>query len=855
PPNLPGIERMLGLFINTLPVRVRIPEGTRLLPWLKEIQAEQFTARGYDYAPLTDVQSWSEVPRGQSLFQSIVVIDNTPERDMASGMGAKLVVESFGRTQASAGYPVAFLASPGKEIELKLIYDESRFDAATVERMLGHLGTLLRSMIANPEGQLEELEILTAEERRLVVEEWNATAVDYPRDASVSWLFEAQAARTPEAVAVVFEDSQLTYRQLDERSNQLAHHLHSLGVRHGARVGLCLERSLDMVVATLGILKAGAAYVPLDASYPAERLGFMLQEASVSVLLTQGTLGGKLPSLGEQRVRLDTDWDQIASRPTSALPSVGTTGDSLAYIMFTSGSTGRPKGVCIPHRGISRLVLGSSFIRFDSQQVFLQLAPIAFDASTLELWGALLHGAKLVVFPPQQPSLESIAQALHKHGITTLWLTAALFEQMVLHQSEALARVAQVLAGGDVLPVVRVRELLARGAPLVVNGYGPTENTTFTCCHPVTSASSLGSSVPVGRPISNTQVYVLDAHRQPVPVGVPGELFTGGDGLALGYLNNPELTAERFVTNPFGPPGSRLYRTGDKVRWLPDGSLEFLGRVDFQVKIRGFRIELGEIESLLLQHPSVQEATVLAREDVPGDKRLVAYLVGDEDVSTDTLRDYLRNKLPEYMVPSAFVALASMPLSPNGKVDRRALPAPEAPVSSGEAFVSPRNPTEQQLADIWAEVLRLPRVGTQDDFFDIGGHSLLATQIVSRVRAAFDVDLPLGQIFESPTIATLAAHIDSVRSRAAKAAATPASAAASAPAIVPVSREGELPLSFAQQRLWFLDQLQPGGATYNLPAPVRLSGALHVAALEQSLGHLLQRHEALRTTFPSVRGE
>ncbi|AEI67145.1 non-ribosomal peptide synthetase [Corallococcus macrosporus] len=487
--------------------------------------------------------------------------------------------------------------------------------------------------------------------------------------------------------------------------------------------------------------------------------------------------------------------------------------------MFTSGSTGKPKGVGVPHRAVSRLVLGGG--------------------------GALLHGAKLVVYPAGTPSLEELGRKLETSGVTSLWLTAALFEQMQARQPQALAKVRQVLAGGDALPVARVKERLEAGGVLI-NGYGPTENTTFSSTYRMESPEEVGASVSIGRPVSNTTAYVLDDAMRPVPVGVPGELYVGGDGLAVGYVGRPELTAERFVPSPYGD-GERLYRTGDMVRWLGNGTLEFLGRGDTQVKVRGYRIELGEVEAALAQHAGVNEAVVVAREDASEGKRLVAYVTVHDGTALEpsALRAHVKQRLPEYMVPSAYVVLQTLPLTPNGKVDRKALPAPATEGTAIETYVAPRTATEQKLAAIFSEVLNVERVGLEADFFELGGHSLLATQLVSRVRDALGFALPLRDIFESPTVEKLAQRLDHASST---------NAPALAPPLVPASRDNAIPLSFAQQRLWFLAQLEPSSTVYNVPASVRLAGALNVAALERSFEALVGRHESLRTTFRTEGG-
>ncbi|HSP76882.1 MAG TPA: amino acid adenylation domain-containing protein, partial [Myxococcaceae bacterium] len=664
---------------------------------------------------------------------------------------------------------------------------------------------------------------------------------------SLNSLFEAQVARTPDAVALEFEGARLTYRELEARANQLAHHLSARGLSPGARVGLFMERSLEMVVGMLGILKAGAAYVPLDPAYPHERLAFMLEDTCMALLLVQERLQAKLPPHRVEVVCLDTGWEEISTRPAMP-PRIDTPAEALAYIMYTSGSTGRPKGVCIPHRGVVRLVLGTAYARLGPQEVMLQLSSPSFDASTFELWGSLLHGARLVLAPPHAPSLEELARLLEQHEVTTLWLTAALFAQMVATWPEALGRVRQVLAGGDVLPPARVREHLARGG-LLVNGYGPTEVTTFTCCHVMTDPEQVGSSVPIGRPIANTCVYLLDAHLQPVPAGEPGELYAGGDGLAWGYLNRPDLTAERFVPNPFSDtPGARLYRTGDLARYLPDGTLQFLGRCDNQVKVRGFRVEPGEIEAALERHLAVREAVVVAQGQGPDDKRLVAYVVPRPEQVPEprALRAFLRESLPAHMVPSAFVRLESLPLTPNGKVDRKALPAPTQDALRQEDGqpTAPRTPPEQRLVELWKQVLELREVGVEDSFFDLGGHSLLATRLATLIRSEFGVELSLGVLFEAPTVAGLARHIEHA----------PRATGSQPPPLVRVPRDSAIPLSFSQERLWRLFKLNPDSVAYNLPLAMRVHGPLDTRALERAFQALIHRHESLRTTFHEEEG-
>ncbi len=847
---VPGIDRMVGMFINTVAVRVTVPRDETVLAWLKGLHRGQGELSEVEHTPLVSVQGWSAIPRGTPLFESLVVFENYPLDPLvatqpapASAVDAPRKRLSFTEPASSETppYPLTLVAALRKTLTLALGFDAQRFAPAAVDRLLGHLVVLLEGLVAGPERRVGDLSPLADEERRALLVDRNATASAYPRDASLQSLFEAEADAHPEALAVVFGDRTLTYGELDRRCNQLAHHLAARGVGAGTPVGILAVRSIEMIVGVLAILKAGGAYVPLDPDYPAERLAFLLDDAAVRLIVGTGDFPAAFAS--RDRVRLDVDAEAIARASEARLGDVGAGALGLAYVMYTSGSTGRPKGVAVPHRAVVRLVKGTSYARFAADEVFLQLAPLAFDASTLEIWGPLLNGGRLVVAPAAMPSLAEIGALIRAHGVTTLWLTAGLFNAMVDHHVEGLATLRQLLTGGDTLSVPHVRAALdALPGVAIINGYGPTEGTTFTACHTITRADVDGA-IPIGRPLANTRVYLLDDHRALVPTGAFGELYVGGDGLALGYLGSPELTRERFVPSPFAE-GERLYRTGDLARWLPDGSLAFGGRRDFQVKIRGFRIELGEIEVVLGEHPAIGACAVLAREDHPGDKRLVAYVVGREGVAPGgaELSRYLAERLPVHLYPSAFVALAALPITANGKIDRRALPAPDAAAHRERAYVAPRGPVEETLAGIFAEVLKVPSVGAHDGFFELGGHSLLATQAVTRIRGAFGIELPLRALFEAPSPAELAARVSGLRS------------GASLPPLVPVPRDRKLRLSFAQERLWLVDQIDPGNPAYNVPEPLRLLGPLDSAALERALHEVVRRHEVLRTTLATASG-
>jgi amino acid adenylation domain-containing protein len=727
----------------------------------------------------------------------------------------------------------------GDGVAGEVVFATALFDRETVERYTGYLRRVLAGMAADETRPVDRLALLSEEERRLVTEEWNRTDAPYPAEWYIHERFEAQAERTPDAVAVVYEDRQWTYAELNARANRLAHHLRALGVGPDVRVGICVERGFELVVAVFGVLKSGGSYLPLDPGYPQERLLDMVQDSAPVVLLTQEALAGRLAGLDVPLLPLDEDAAWWGEQPDTNPERAALTPENLTYVIYTSGSTGRPKGVMMTHRGASNLLhwyLGAT--RITERDAVLIVTSFSFHLTQRNIMAPLFVGGRVhLAREPFEPG--RIAAQIVASGITMMNLTPTGFQALVETDGGlAIGGLRIVVFGGEPL-YPRQLAKVPEPRPKFLNPYGSTEATGITTHHFARAdlGSYPGRSMPPGRPIANASIYVLDHAGEPVPVGVTGELYLGGAGVTRGYRGRPGHTAERYLPDPFGAtPGARLYRTGDLGRWLPDGTIEFMGRGDAQVKVRGFRIELGEIEARLAEHAAVHEVVVVARDGEVGDPRLVAYYTGDQ-ARADALRAHLAERLPEYMVPAAFVHMDALPVNPNGKLDRKALPEPEyAPAE--ETYVAPRTPVEEVLAGIWAEVLGLERLGVHDEFFAMGGHSLLATRVVSRIREVFGVELPLRALFEGPTVAEMARRVEEMRR-----AELPV-----LPPVVPVQRT-QPPLSFAQERLWFLDQLEGGSAFYNLPFALRLRGALDVDALERSLGEIVRRHDALRTVF------
>ncbi|MBN1209743.1 MAG: amino acid adenylation domain-containing protein [Myxococcaceae bacterium] len=846
------LEGMIGLFVNTLALRLSTAGNPSLRELVRQVRAETLDAYANQDLPFEKVVEELRLPRDLGIppvFQVMLVLENQPSVPLEL---AGLHVTPLPIVTRAARFDLLISVEETEDgLRGHAEYSTDLFDEETLRGLLTHFEQLLWG-VKRPDERIAELSLLGASERQHLLGEWSRGPAPGQEEATLPALFEAQVRRTPDAVAVSAGDDQLTYRELNRRANQLAHHLRQLGVRPEVVVGFCAERSLDMAIGLLGIAKSGGAYLPLDPEYPEERLAFMMKDSRVPVLVAQSRVAGRIPSLGEHRVLLDAPPAELA-RAREEDPELRSVPDNLVYVIYTSGSTGRPKGVGVVHRGLARLVTGSTYARLGAGERVLQFVSISFDVSAYELWGPLCNGGQVVMAPASTPSLEELGAELLRRRVSTLWLTAGLFHQMVEENLEGLAGVSQLIAGGDAVSAHHMRRVRERFPDCaLINGYGPTEDTVFACTHVVPPGQPV-EGFPIGRPIAGTEAYIVDARMQPVPVGVPGELLLGGPGLARGYLGRPELTAERFIPHPFSrEPGARLYRTGDLARYRTDGRIEYLGRLDRQVKVRGYRIELGEIEDVLRSQPELRDGAVLVLPDASGDKRLGAFVVpepGAAPISSTTLRAALRKHLPEYMVPTSWTELSTLPLGPNGKLDRQQLAALEATQSAGaRPEIVLKTEEERALARIWAQVLELepPGPGPEDDFFALGGHSLLATRLVSRIREAFQLQVPLRVVFEHPRLEQLAAHLRAL-------AAGPGSRAA--PPLERVDRGAPLPLSFAQQRLWFLDQLETGSAFYNMAFAVQLEGPLEAQALSAALRGLVERHEVLRTRLRAMEGE
>ena len=760
------IEGVIGFFVNTLVLRSDLSGDPSFRELLVKVREVALGAYAHQDLPFEKLVEELQVPRSLAynpLFQVMFAFQNTPPKPLElTGLTlSPLEVETD-----TAKFDLTLDISEGPNgIFGAMEYNTDLFDATYVNRMVGQFQTLLEGIVTNPERHISDLPILTDTERQEILVEWNNTRVNYPQDKLIHQIFEAQVEKTPDSVAVVFEGEQLTYRELNQRANQLAHYLQSSGVGPESLVGIAVERSIEMIVGLYGILKAGGAYVPLDPTYPAERVAYMMEDANVPVLLTQQRLLEKLPPCKARVICLDTEWDSLIGSQSIENPICRATLENAAYNIYTSGSTGKPKGAMNTHAGIlNRLLWMQDAYRLTPSDAVLQKTPFSFDVSVWEFFWPLMFGARLVVARPEgHKDSDYLVRSIIEQQITTMHFVPSMLQIFLMAKDvEKCTSLRQVICSGEALPLELQNRFFERLNAKLHNLYGPTEAAVDVTYWECKKESSL-KIVPIGRPVANTQMYILDRNMQPVPVGVSGELHIGGVQVARGYLHRPDLTAEKFIPDPFsGNPKARLYKTGDLARYLPDGNIEYLGRIDFQVKIRGNRIELGEIEALLGQHPAVREVVVMAREDIPGDMRLAAYIAPNENhkISTGELRDYIMQQLPDFMVPSYFITLDKLPLTPNQKVDRKALPAPEKDkIISEAAYVAPKNELQRTITNIWQEILNVPKVGMNDNFFELGGHSLLLVRVYYRLSEAVDKKLSLIDLFKFPTVGTLAEYL------------------------------------------------------------------------------------------------
>ena len=765
PATLRGADMMVGLLINTLPMRVKTDPQQRLRPWLQQLQSQQRAQQPYEYTPLVRIHGCSGISRALPLFESVVVFENYPvEPALRQGVQALKIDDVAIAEQTN--YPLTLFAIADDTLRLKVLYARDRFTEGAMTRLLGHVETVLGGMVAEPETTLETLHLLSAAERQHMLSAWNATS-EAIEPLCVHDYIALQAVWTPDATAVICGNQSLHYRELNTQADQLAAHLRMQGVQHGDRIGLCVERSLAMMVGLLGILKAGGAYVPLDPGYPRERLAFIIADAGIKRLLVTSVSAPSASALPTPLdiVNLTTDWERIArSRPDHSASQSHP--DDIVYVIYTSGSTGKPKGVPIQHRSLNNLLRSAAQrLALTASDTMLAVTTIAFDIAALELFLTLILGGR-VVLATSPGDGRDLQQQLADHQVTVMQATPTTW-RLLLNRGWQGQDDLTMLCGGEALDVHLARQLLPLGSALW-NLYGPTETTIWSGALCLSEARLAEGITPIGHPLANTQFYVLDCRQQPVPIGVPGELYIGGAGLSPGYLHRDDLTQAAFIPNPFGAPdangSSWLYKTGDRVRYLEDGTLEFLGRLDSQVKLRGFRIELGEIETVLAQHPGIAQAVVALRPDDPENPQLVAYLIrsGADDLPSlpATLRQYLEPTLPSYMIPAAYVVLDAYPLTPNGKVDRQALPVPE---TSGHRLVGPlaipQTQTEKAVAAIWQAALGIDQVGLHDNFFDLGGHSLLMVRVHDQLQQQLALDLPLVELFRYPTVRALATYM------------------------------------------------------------------------------------------------
>ncbi len=830
---------MIGLFINTVPVRVQSEEGMTFTELTKKMKELAISSTSHSTYPLYEIQAQTE--QKQDLINHIMVFENYPIKQITNREQSDekiLEIANF-RGIEQTNYDFNVIVIPGDNLEIRFQFNQNVYDKINVEQISSHFYNFVKQVVLNPDISLEKLSLISVEEKTKILTDFNDTKTDYPSAKTIQELFEEQVELVPNQIAVIYKGQQLTYKKLNERANKLARMLKSEGIGSDQLVGIIVERSLDMIVGILGILKAGGAYLPIDTDYPEERIRYMLEDSGAELLLSQSHLQKNIPQ-GRKVFYLDEQssyYQDGSNLESKAEPT------HLAYVIYTSGTTGKPKGVMTFHRNIVRVVKNTNYIDITKSDNVLQLSSYAFDGATFDIFGALLNGAKLIIAPKETMlNIHLLADLIKSHRISVMFITTAFFNVLVDIDVSCLSSVRKILFGGEQVSVKHVRKAFqVLGPNKIKHVYGPTESTVFATYYDVNEMQDGALNIPIGKPLSNTAIYIVDKANHLLPVGVAGELCISGDGLARGYLNRPDVTEEKFVENPY-ISGDRMYRTGDLARWLPDGNIEYLGRIDHQVKIRGYRIEIGEVETTLLNIKEVQEAIVIANEDGNGDKALCAYFVAERSYPISEIKEQLSDQLPSYMVPSYFVQLEQMPLTPNGKIDRNSLSKPKGELHTGNEFVVPRNPVEEELSKIWQEVLGIERVGVKDNFFDIGGHSLRATNLVAKIYKKLKIDISLREIFSSPTIEQLATIIENREDENY--------------VFIPAVEEKEYyPVSSAQKRMYILNQREGGKLSYNIPTMLVIDGDLDVTKLQSGLVKLIEHHESLRTSFEIIQGE
>ncbi|EPR07516.1 non-ribosomal peptide synthetase, partial [Ruminiclostridium papyrosolvens] len=854
------IENIAGLFINTPPLRIRSKNGENVLEFLNGVENSIRERSLFENTSLTKIKEYSSLRGSDALFDSIMVIENYPLDKQLGNENSLIKIEDFSMFEMT-NFDLAVAVSVFENVEIKFIYNGNKFYSNTIKRLAEYFQNIVQQIIDNPQCKISDIEISMGDQRDWLINSYNDTATLYPREKTLSQLFEDQVNRVPENTALVFGKNQVTYRELNEKANKFARFLSNKGVGEDSVVALLLERSFDMITAILGVLKAGGAYLPIDPEYPCERIVSIINDSSTKVLVTQKEI---YENIGLSEYFEDSSIDillmngadtEFENESPENLECISTS-DNFAYVMYTSGSTGVPKGTLTMHHNISRVVKNTNYIDITDKDTLLQLSNYAFDGSTFDIFGALLNGTKLVLVSKKSLlDMEELSLIIREQNISVFFVTTALFNTLVDVNVECFKNVRKVLFGGERVSVPHVRKAFGYMGPgRMIHVYGPTESTVFASFYPIDKVDSEAITIPIGKPLANTRLYIIDKNNKLQPFGAQGELCIAGDGLARGYLNRPELTAEKFVPDPFWNGNGQgkqelMYKTGDLVKWLPDGSIEFLDRIDSQVKLRGFRIELGEIEACLLQYNGIKETVVLAKEDKRGSKFLCAYYTSKTEIVLSELRDYLGSKLPVYMVPSCFVRMESVPLNPNGKIDKKKLPEPYL---EEKEYVDPKGETEVKLAGLWQEVLGVETVGAKDNFFELGGHSLKATVLATRIHKDFNKSVPLERVLNTRDLRELAGYLEDAEEKV-YSQIKPVNADESY--INAAYPEGVYPSSASQQRMYVQQQFEGIGTSYNMPLAMNVEGELDITRVEETLKTLVMRHEPFRTSFEIYNGE